>query len=263
MRDIGGEALIGVDPGPKRSGGHLQVARQDADLILPFQQIFRHAAHPALALAHIGRGGGELQDRVRQGLGEVEREQRGQQQGQHEEHENGGADLEQPLVHLPRLTSEQHDAHGLAAAPGGLGHADKQPAIGGAANIGGDAAFQRHAQLLPPVRPQGGLPVKTIGVGSDIHHHRRAGLARQQGEQALIQPGQLLGDGAARDGRGQGFGHHRAAGTFSHAAIGDHQAGDVEEARLGIGRGFDQASSGTSTTRSFSMRTAASPMAPA
>ena len=241
MRHIGGEALIGVNARPERAGGGLQVARQDADLVLPLQQALGHAAAAALALAHLGRGTGELQDRIGEGARQVERDGDGEDQRQHEEAEHAGADLEQPRIHLPRLARQQHDAHGLRAAPRGLGHADQQAAIRRAADIGGHAALEREAQLRLSLGAEIGLPVEALRIGRRVQHHGVQRLARQQAQHALIEARDGIGERATRGWRRQRLGHHGAAHRLAHAAIGDDEARRVEEPRLGVGRGFHEA----------------------
>jgi hypothetical protein len=86
-----------------------------------------------------------------------------------------------------------------------------------------------------------GLPVEALGIRGRVQHHRRAGPARQQVEQPLIDAGNAGGERTAHEGGGQGLGHHAAAGGFAHPAVGHHEAGRVEQPCLGVGRGLDQA----------------------
>ena len=249
MRDIGGEAFIRVDPRPERARRRLEVPRQHADLILPGEQPLGHAAAPPLAFPHRRRGAGELQDRRRQRARQVEGQQHRQHQRDGEQRQDGDADIQQPRIDLPRFPRQQHDADGGRAAPRGFGDGDQQAAIRGAPDIGADAAFQRQAQFLPPVgaglaalgAAEFGLPVEGGRVRVHIDHHLIPRRARQQIEDAVVEAGDGAGEGPARLGGRQGFRHDGAARAFAHAAVGDHQAGIVEQPGLGVGRWLHQA----------------------
>ena len=246
VRDIGGEAFVRVDPRPERARRVLQVAREDADLVVAREQVVRHGLLAPLAFADALRRAREVEHGCRDGAREVEGQHHRQHQRRAEQHQHRGADLEQPRIHLPRVAREDHDAHALAAAARGLGDADQQPAIPGAPDIGPHPAFEGEAQLLAPFGAEVGLPVEIRRVGADIDRDAAAPAAAAQpagehGDQAVIDARDGRGQRAARLGRGQGLAHHHAAGAFAQAAVGDHLAGGVEQPGLGIGGGFDQA----------------------
>ena len=123
--------------------------------------------------------------------------------------------------------------------PRGFRDTHQQAAIGAAADIGGDAAFQRHAQFFPPIGAKIGLPIEIRRIGRAIHHHARATAPAQQGgehaDQPFVNAGHGGGQRAAWFRWRQGFGNHSAANTIADAAIGDQQAGSVQKPSLGIG----------------------------
>ena len=120
----------------------------------------------------------------------------------------------------------------MRAAPRGFRNTHQQAAIGAAADIGGDAAFQRHAQFFPPIGAKIGLPIEIRRIGRAIHHHARAAAPAQQGREKADHPFVNAGHGggkrAARFRRRERFGNHRAAHAIADAAIGDQQAGRIQ-----------------------------------
>ncbi len=136
VRHVGREALVRVDPRPQRARGGLEVAREDADLVAPLQQVRGHRAAAPPPLPHRSGRARELQHGRGQRRRQIEREEYRQHQRDHEKQQHGGADLDQPRLHVPRVAGEQHEAHGLRPAPRRLGDGDQQPVVGRATDIG-------------------------------------------------------------------------------------------------------------------------------
>ena len=195
------------------------------------QQRRRHAARAAVALAHLGRGTGQAQDRPRDGQRQVPGQQHRQRQRQAEQRQDGNAHDEQAGLHLARLARQQDDADRVAVALHRLGHRHQQPVVLGAPDIGRHLAALAGAvepQLLLHVR----LPLQPARARRHVDHQRRRRLVRQQRQHLVVDPADRADDRPVLHRRRQRLGVDRAARSLAHAGIGDHRA--VRRIQLGL-----------------------------
>ena len=174
VRDVGGEALDGVDAGPEHVGHRGQRLAQLADLVAA-ARIVRQRDLLALAALHLVGGARQRADRPGDGAGEVEREQHGHGQRHAEDHQDVDPPRRHRAVDGAGVLGQQQGAQHLPVALHRHRHVQHQRAV---------ARLARRALLLAEQRREH-LGIVGGGLRRAVLVGRQVGGARQPLEQPV------------------------------------------------------------------------------